>query len=88
MYVKHVLIVFDSMGKIPDGIFDGNLQAMGSFYSCADVEANAESGHFIGKYCLVNLSPSLVEEDETLKLLATGELNVRKSIIFSAGVYV
>ncbi len=71
-----VLTVFDATGKIPDGIFDGNLQTMGGFYSCMDVDGNAESGNFLGKYCLVNLTPSPVEEPSTEKFIISGDLRV------------
>ena len=69
--------MFDATGKIPDGLFDGNLQLMGGYYSCIDVNANADSGQFLGKYCLVNLTPvPEVEEQSTPKLVANGDLNV------------
>ena len=43
--------VLDATGKLPDGILQGNLYALGSYSSCLDIEAKPEGSlPFSGKF--------------------------------------
>ena len=44
--------MWDSYGKIPDGLYEGNFQAVGSALSCKEIDVD-----FKGKYCLVSFEP-------------------------------
>jgi hypothetical protein len=46
--------VADATGKIPAGIFEGNLLNLGNMDECLAVKADEDNGTFTGKYCLVN----------------------------------
>ena len=50
-YVANKLLVLDATGKLPDGMIGGNFNALGSYQSCLDIEANPkDSPSFSGKY--------------------------------------
>lgn len=50
--------VFDSFGKVPNGLLSGNINALGDFDMCLDVNV---PGHFRGQYCSVDIAPPLPE---------------------------
>ena len=46
-----LFLVLDATGKLPDGILQGNLYALGSYSSCLDVEAKPNGSlPFSGKF--------------------------------------
>ncbi|KAH9361401.1 hypothetical protein HPB48_003925 [Haemaphysalis longicornis] len=56
------LAVLDSSGKIPDGILEGSLVAMGSYNECVDIVAQdegQENEYFRGQYCALDVKPFL-----------------------------
>lgn len=45
-----VSIVYDASAKIPSGVLSGNINQLGDFDECSNV--NAPNSEFTGKYCL------------------------------------
>lgn len=50
--------MFDSFGKLPNGIISGNINSLGDFDECLEVNV---PGHFRGQYCNVDVAPPLPE---------------------------
>ncbi|KAH6946856.1 hypothetical protein HPB50_015645 [Hyalomma asiaticum] len=60
--VSTVRIVLDSSGKIPDGVLEGTLVALGSYNECVDLVARDEGQdheYFRGQYCALDVKPYL-----------------------------
>ncbi|XP_071041249.1 nose resistant to fluoxetine protein 6-like [Parasteatoda tepidariorum] len=51
--------MFDSSGKIANGVFGGNPTAFGDFETCLDIES--PSGKFKGQFCDIDFVPTLPE---------------------------
>ncbi|KAK8774063.1 hypothetical protein V5799_011404 [Amblyomma americanum] len=52
----------DSSGKIPDGVLEGTLVALGSYNECVDIVArdeDQEREYFRGQYCALDIKPFL-----------------------------
>lgn len=46
--------MIDSWGKIPSGILEGNIHALGSFSECLDLERNEQK--YESQYCLAEIA--------------------------------
>ncbi|XP_072144358.1 uncharacterized protein [Dermacentor andersoni] len=56
------LKMLDSSGKIPDGVLEGTLVAMGSYNECVNIVARddgQEREYFRGQYCALDVKPFL-----------------------------
>ena len=63
-----VFKVLDATGKFPDGLLQGNFNALGSYSSCLEIEANPKYGKpFSGKFGGAQFSP--LEDPEALNLV-------------------
>ncbi|KAL3218662.1 hypothetical protein MRX96_031471 [Rhipicephalus microplus] len=54
--------LLDSSGKIPDGVLEGTLVALGSYNECVDIVARdqgQEHEYFRGQYCALDVKPYL-----------------------------
>ena len=49
--------MYDSNGKLPDGIIEGNWQVFGSYYSCYEVKVE-DVYSFGGKFCYIRFTPN------------------------------
>lgn len=56
-FFLHIILVLDSMGKIPSGLAEGVSTNFGEYDECLDIESDSsENGHqFYGQYCLAKL---------------------------------
>lgn len=52
-----VVIVVDSWGKIPSGILEGNIHALGSFSECLHLKRNEEN--YKSQYCLAQITAKM-----------------------------
>lgn len=60
---------FDSWGKIPSGIFNGNIQNLGNFEQCLSVRNDDPvQGLWAGQYCLTPILPIKSDENLIVKL--------------------
>ncbi|XP_037078000.1 nose resistant to fluoxetine protein 6-like [Pollicipes pollicipes] len=63
-YLNHItkeqwaMRMFDSTGKMPDGILEGNVNPMGNWDECLNTTASFNDKSFIGKYCMASLFKS------------------------------
>lgn len=50
----------DSWGKVPSGILEGNVYALGSFLECLNIERNDKK--YKSQYCLAQITPKIEAE--------------------------